>query len=397
MASTLGSLALVRALGPAAMAEIWNPWMGLVPLLLLAFVVWSIVDGDRFLLPLAVLLASFAMHAHLGLLFPAAALSALAVVGGWGPSALRRRWPAGSTRALVGAVVVGVVCWALPIHQQLTGDPGNLTQLARSNGDAGPRGGALAIKATLWRSLGVPPIWAQGEQEPLHFASISFFPIGWAQVVQVVAVLGGLAALFVLAVRRRDRVVALGPRRRRGAGRRDGGHRRHPPARAWPGCRLHVPLVRGRRCTSVWFAAGLGLARLVVLPAWRTRPGAGREPSSGSSDSKAWCARRSPAGRAGPRRRRHADAAVEGPVRLLLRLPARTLGREVVAATEPGGRYLVGRSGRWDLAFSPVIEHELRKAGRHPVAIGTRIDVLGAQYAADGRALRRHRGHPGAG
>ena len=56
----------------------------------------------------------------------------------------------------------------------------------------------------------------------------------------------------------------------------------------------------------------------------------------------------------------------------------------VVDATEPGGTYLVGRSGRWDLGFTPVVGHELRKAGRHPVMMRTRIEAFGEHYAPRG-------------
>jgi hypothetical protein len=64
--------------------------------------------------------------------------------------------------------------------------------------------------------------------------------------------------------------------------------------------------------------------------------------------------------------------------------PGRELGAVVVDATEPGGTYLVGRSGRWDLSFTPVVGHELRKAGRHPVMMRTRIQAFGEHYAPRG-------------
>jgi hypothetical protein len=380
----LGCLALVRSLGPATMAEVWNPWIGLVPLVLLVFLVWSVLDGDRRLLPLAVLVGSFTLQGHLSLMFPSMALLVVAVLGGWIVPVIRRRTVPGGWRPVLLSVPVGLVCWALPVYQELTTDPGNLTLLARSGGEPGGRGGLMAVKATLWRSLGVPPTWLQGEPDPLHFATISFVPVGWPQLVQTAAVLGLLAGVGVLAVRARDRLVASLVAV---AGALVAG---------MVATALTIPLDRGlvagytfRWFTIasfvVWLAIGLGLWRLLVVPAWRTRPAAG--PIDAPSEPPASIARlTSPLVLS-------AGAVVLGFAALALPWkdqfafsyePGRELGSVVVDATERGGTYLVGRSGRWDLSFTPVVGHELRKAGRHPVMMRTRIQAFGEHYAPRG-------------
>ncbi|MBX3287375.1 MAG: hypothetical protein KF703_18655 [Actinobacteria bacterium] len=373
----LGCLALVRSLGPVTMAEVWNPWIGLVPLVLLVFLTWSVLDGDRRLLPVAVLVGSFTLQGHLSLMFPSMALLVVAVVGGWLVPLARRRSVPGGWAPVLWSVPVGLACWVLPVYQELTTDPGNLTLLARSGGEPGGRGGVLAVKATLWRSLGVPPTWAQGEPDPLHFATLSFSPVGWPQLVQTAAVLGLLAGVGVLAVRARDRLVASAVAVAAAL------------VAGMVATALTIPLDRGlvagytfRWFTIasfvVWLAIGLGLWRLVLEPAWRTRPGAGTEATRWPVASPAVLA---------------VGAVLLGVVALALPWrdqfafsydPGRALGRVVVDATEPGGTYLVGRSGRWDLGFTPVVGHELRKAGRHPVMMRTRIEAFGEHHAPTG-------------
>jgi hypothetical protein len=381
VAVALGCLALVRSLGPVTMAEVWNAWIGLVPLVLLIFLVWSVLDGDRRLLPVAVLVGSFTLQGHLSLMFPSFALLAVGVVGGWLVPWARRRSVPGGWRPVLWSIPVGLACWVLPVYQELTHDPGNLTLLARSGGEPGGRGGILAVKATLWRSLGVPPTWLQGEPDPLHFATMSFSPVGWPQLVQTAAVLGLLVLVGVLAVRARDRLVASLVAV---AGALVSG---------MVATAVTIPLDRGlvagytfRWFTIasfvVWLAIGLGLWRLVVAPAWRTRPGA----SSGRWSADAWSTRPARAALAGA-------AVLLGLAALALPWkdqfafsydPGRELGAVVVDATEPGGTYLVGRSGRWDLSFTPVVGHELRKAGRHPVMMRTRIEAFGSHHAPRG-------------
>lgn len=380
----LGCLALVRSLGPVTMAEVWNPWIGLVPLVLLVFLVWSVLDGDRRLLPVAVLVGSFTLQGHLSLMFPSMALLTVAVVGGWLVPLARRRPVPGGWRPVLLSIPIGIACWVLPVYQELTTDPGNLTLLARSGGEPGGRGGLLAVRATLWRSLGVPPTWLQGEPDPLHFATISFVPIGWPQVVQTAAVLGLLVWVGVLAVRGRDRLLASLVAV---AGALVAG---------MVATALTIPLDRGlvagytfRWFTIasfvVWLAIGLGLWRHLLVPAWRTRPNRTVSGAGGASSPLVHRLTSPPVLAVG--------AIVLGLAALSLPWkdqfafsyePGRELGSVVVGATEPGGTYLVGRSGRWDLGFTPVVGHELRKAGRHPVMMRTRIQAFGEHYAPSG-------------
>src|SRR5262249_4061774 len=57
-----------RSLGTEALHGIWNPAAGLFALVLLCFTCWALACGERWLLPLAVLVASFVAQSHLAYL-----------------------------------------------------------------------------------------------------------------------------------------------------------------------------------------------------------------------------------------------------------------------------------------------------------------------------------------
>lgn len=417
----LGSLIVLRALGPATMAEIWNPWTGLAPLLLLAFLAWSILDGERWWLPVAVLVGSFTIQGHLSVLFPSLALLTVAVVGGWGPLIVARwrvgpradhpegatvgRTPApvadpfeanasvapgpddGRLRPLIWAVVVGLACWVIPFYEELTRNPGNLTLLARSSGEEGGRGGLSAVRAAVWHSVGAPPIWLRGEQDPLAFATRSFGPVGWAQAVNVVAIAGLGLWLFLLARRRGDRMLAaaLIVAGALGVG--------------MVATAATIPLDRGLVAgytfrwfvigsAFCWFAVGLGVVRCWIVPAWRARQPGDPQPRGGRVLGR--LVPIVPAARtflAVSLASILVVAASFLPWRDQFAFsyqPGERLAHLMLDNTEPGGTYLVAQSGQWDLGFTPVVALALRTHGRHPVVSGTRISALGEQYAPRG-------------
>ncbi len=387
----VGCLVLLRALGPATMAEVWNPWIGLAPLLLLTFLTWSIIDGEPGLLPVAVLVGSFTMQGHLSVLFPSVALLGVAFLGGWIWPVVNRREDV-AWRPLVIGVLVGLACWALPFYEDLTRDPGNLTLLARSSGEEGGRGGLSTVRAALWHSLGVPPIWLRGEQDPLTFATRSFARVGWAHAVNLLAVVGLGVWLCRLARRLGDRRLLAGLS---AAGALVVGM--IATAFAIP---LDRALVAGYTfrwfvigSAFCWLVLGIGVARYWLVPAWRARAGAGPaapvdHPSEGDRPGRAerWLVGRVPL--------IAAIAGVAAMAALLLPwkdqfafsyVPADRLAALAVDNTEPGGTYLVAQSGQWDLGFTPVVAWALRTNGRHPVVAGTRIEALGEQYAPQGR------------
>jgi preprotein translocase subunit Sss1 len=82
MFAAAAAIALMSgSFGTEALYGIWNPAAGLFALVLLSFTCWALACGERWLLPLAVLVASFAAQAHLAYVAPALGLLAVGVVG----------------------------------------------------------------------------------------------------------------------------------------------------------------------------------------------------------------------------------------------------------------------------------------------------------------------------
>jgi hypothetical protein len=126
---------LARAYTADFLTQAWNPYMPILPWIVVLLALWSVLVDDLVLLPVAVFAASFCMQTHLpylGLAGALVVLTALYVVArafrqrAEDPDALRRalRW----TGVAVG---VGVVVWIPPIIDELTRSPGNLTVVWR--------------------------------------------------------------------------------------------------------------------------------------------------------------------------------------------------------------------------------------------------------------------------
>ncbi len=207
MFATAISIAVMSAsIEPQTLSDVWNPAVPLMPLLALAFVTWSIAVGDYRLLPLAVVLASFAAQAHLTFVLPAALLMAVAVTG---LVTGRRSLPPGQLRRwVVIAAVVGLVCWAPPLVDQAVHRPGNLVQVAKSAAAGAPTLGGGAAWHAVVRAGGLVPWWARPPRDPLgRLADVSRTPPAVA-VAAALALVAWLAAAIVLGLRRRRRDVA---------------------------------------------------------------------------------------------------------------------------------------------------------------------------------------------
>jgi hypothetical protein len=150
------------SLSAESLHGIFNPSAALFPFLLLVFLCWSLACGDVGLLPLTVLVASFVVQCHLGYVAPAGGMLVVAVIGL--VLARRRERAAGSgvrslRRPLLAAAAVAIVCWSLPVAQELTHHPGNLTVLAREVGTHQQTQGVTKGWRVLVRSVGLPPRW----------------------------------------------------------------------------------------------------------------------------------------------------------------------------------------------------------------------------------------------
>jgi MYXO-CTERM domain-containing protein len=210
---TAGMLAVfLHGLGPAFLVDVWNPSLPVLPYALLLFLCWGVALKERGSLPLAVAVATFCVHEHVGYVvvagFPLLAAVLIAFRSTWvGPKEERRQRLRPWFRSAAVALVVGLVLWAPPIIQEIEGDPGNLILLGAyfndTNGE--PQVGLGDGWERQSMALGVRPTWATGEPP----AALTFLE-GWRTSPDPPVTLGLLALGLFLAVRRRDREGAIG-------------------------------------------------------------------------------------------------------------------------------------------------------------------------------------------
>ncbi len=130
---------LLAALGPAWVADPWEP-RGLTLLVAaLALVTFAAVDGSTRALPVAAVLASVIGQAYATLLPYAVAMGAVAVAACThralrpGAAAPERR---ATWRAVAAAAALALVLWSPPLVEQVRGRPGNLTSFLETMRDA---------------------------------------------------------------------------------------------------------------------------------------------------------------------------------------------------------------------------------------------------------------------
>ena len=132
VAAVAALLALaIRGYGQVLLTQPWNPYLPLLAWLLVLLATWAVLCGDhRMLIPLVVA-ATLCAQTHVPYLPLGAGMTVLALVATL--VGLRRRTsdelPA-VRRSLVWSVGIGVVLWIPPLLDQLTNEPGNLSELA---------------------------------------------------------------------------------------------------------------------------------------------------------------------------------------------------------------------------------------------------------------------------
>ncbi|MEA2428537.1 MAG: hypothetical protein QOF37_2165 [Thermoleophilaceae bacterium] len=376
MVATAAAILLMSAsLVSATYSDIWNPSAGLLPLLLLAFLAWSLACGEVRLLPLAVLVAGFVVQCHLAYVLPAAGLLA---VGAAGLVIAHRRAPLpGLRRWAAAALVVTIVCWAAPVAEQLTHDPGNFLQIARSAKARQQTLGAPAGWHALVRTVGIPPWWLRPARTPADRLGDLGGPLGIGSAASAVLVLAGLLAAGVAGARRGRRDVAFAC------------------AAALAMCAA-VALVAASTPSNgilflsigytLWWASLAGMFAWLVL-GWSLAALTGLGPRLGAV----------------PLRARGAAAALALAAGLVVALapgagedqqrhlfgPMRSVAAQIDAAVPSGAVVAVRRTAggsafdhRFDMAAGAV--YALRRHGARPLAFGMEKS-FGAWYAGGGR------------
>jgi len=205
---------LAWSMGSELLYDPWNPHVLLFPFLLLLVLVVAMSRGDRIALPIAVGVGSLIVETHLSyaLLVPPLVL--------WGLAWLARRHGVRTiVRPVVAALVVGVVCWAQPVADQLVGE-GNLGALARSVGTKQDAVGAGVGARIVADVVATPPWWGRdgfghdlrvpAGQSPLlgPRPNIAGLP-GASGAVIGLAIVGVVLALALLRARRQRDDAAL--------------------------------------------------------------------------------------------------------------------------------------------------------------------------------------------
>jgi hypothetical protein len=195
---------MLMSLPSETYSDVWNPSAPLLPLALLVFLAWSVACGEWRLLPVLVLVASYVIQAHLPVVVPALAVTAAGLAG-----ALLFRRPAGEgvgrSRLKWAAAALGValLCWSVPVVEELTNDPGNLSLLERSATTEQPTLGSAAGWRALVHTVGLPPWWLRDATDPLQRISDLSRSPGVLAGASAVAVLVGLAGVMLIGLRRR--------------------------------------------------------------------------------------------------------------------------------------------------------------------------------------------------
>ena len=160
-AVVLGVTAWIPAV---TMMPCWNPWLGLMFFIAALAAGWAAMSGRRGWWAAAVVSASIAAQTHLMFAIAAVAVVVVAFAVGMVDTVRARKragkhsdsarfrgrvgyWWAGYWWAVVG-IFAGIACWAAPLVQQFTANPGNMTALFSPQGPPLPKAGVnFGLKA----------------------------------------------------------------------------------------------------------------------------------------------------------------------------------------------------------------------------------------------------------
>ena len=358
---------MCRSLVAETYHDIWNPSAGVLPLTLALFLCWSLACGDHQLLPLAVVVASFAAQCELTYALPA--LGALAIgIGGLAVSrrSVRRRW-------WLAGLLVAVLCWIGPLVDQAIHRPGNLVLVGRAAFAHEPALGASAGWHALVRTVGVPPWWLTIPSGPFdRLAAVRSAP-AIASAVACALILCALLVVTVLGLRRRLRDVAGGGLIALLLCAGVATVASSTPTRPILVQSLGYTLWWGSPAGMfVWLVLGFSLVRLL---SGRLRPF--RLPAI--APVGAACAALAVAAAVAAAERSDQDRAEYQPIRTVV---------SRVSAAVPSGTRVVRVAGSPSFTafdFKGAIVYALRREGRRPVVLHGTLR-LGRRYEARGRA-----------
>ena len=185
-----------RHLGANAFVEAWNPYIAFPFFVLFLFQVWLLSLGERWQTLGVVLTGTLLVQCHIGYLPLVVAglawATSLLVLDRWRGSAPRGGWLV----PLIASASALVLLWTVPVVQQLTGTPGNLSQIWDdfTRGDR-PSAGFSSGAGIFAEQLVIPPPWLGGQVEA-PFASLEVQPaaLAWLVVPAFLVAVGLFAA-----------------------------------------------------------------------------------------------------------------------------------------------------------------------------------------------------------
>src|SRR5215207_5631910 len=176
----VGCALLMRSLGPDEIRLPWNPYITVLPFGVLLLLTWSLTCGDKWLLPLAVLITSYLAQTHIGyvaLAVPLLVFGTVWLVASTIATARRARDDdhnrlrtslSGLAAPALTAVLIGLVMWLPPCIEQLSNEPGNARRAFRWFRDGGTGADAARGLRAGWRivsaQFGLPPEWLFGSR-----------------------------------------------------------------------------------------------------------------------------------------------------------------------------------------------------------------------------------------
>lgn len=203
---------MCRSFMPEALHDPWNPSAGLLPFALLVFLCWSLACGEYRLLPAVALVGSFAAQCQVTFLAPTLGLVAIGAIG----LVVSRRSSRGTEHKrgavwpwALAALAVLMLCWALPVIDEIEHNPGNLTLLYKAATRHSTTMGTTAGTRAVVRAVGISPRWLRTPSDPYdtRLSDVTSVPSS-GQAISCIAILVLLLASGIVGVWRRRVDVA---------------------------------------------------------------------------------------------------------------------------------------------------------------------------------------------
>jgi len=183
----------------------WNPWLGLMFFIAALAAGWAVMSGHRGWWAAAVISASIAAQGHLMFAVAAAAVVVLAFAVGLTDTVLSK---AGYWWAVAG-VAATIACWAAPLTQQFTADPGNMTAVFSPQGPPAPEAGVTFGLKALSAAAQPPAYWWQPMDSLGKLSNLWARPAAGGVIALAIIVVCLVVAIVWLRSRRAAGLAAL--------------------------------------------------------------------------------------------------------------------------------------------------------------------------------------------